>query len=114
MLENKVIHLRSVTARNRKSNQFPFNVPAIQSLTQLDFAAGVTFLVGENGSGKSTLLEAIACSAGLNTIGSVSTETDHTLKEIRSLARSLKLAWSKKLIAVSTCDLKTSLVMSRR
>jgi predicted ATPase len=91
-----MIHLRSIAARDLKSSEFPFNIPVVRSLTRQELTAEVTFLVGENGSGKSTLLEAIACAAGLNTIGSVSTETDHTLADIRSLARNLKLAWSKK------------------
>lgn len=91
-----MIHLRSLIARDSTSNQFPYNVPVIQSLARLDFTAAVTILVGENGSGKSTLLEAIACAARLNTIGSANTETDSTLTEIWTLARDLKLAWSKK------------------
>jgi predicted ATPase len=91
-----MIHLRSIAVRDPKSGEFPFNIPVIRSLSKLELTTEVTFLVGENGSGKSTLLEAIACAARLNTIGSMSTETDHTLAEIRLLSRNLKLAWSKK------------------
>ena len=43
---------------------YPFSVPAIASLRQLDFRGRVCFFVGENGSGKSTLLEAMAASYG--------------------------------------------------
>jgi predicted ATPase len=35
----------------------------------MEFASGVTFLIGENGSGKSTLLEAIAVALGFNAEG---------------------------------------------
>ncbi|HEY5544593.1 MAG TPA: AAA family ATPase [Gemmatimonadaceae bacterium] len=53
-----MIHLRSLAlpAGNRGSG-FPFSVPAISTLTEIEFTTPVTFLVGENGSGKPTLLE---------------------------------------------------------
>jgi predicted ATPase len=50
-------------------NCYPYNLPAIRSLTRLSFHPKVTFLVGENGSGKSTLLEAVAVECGLNPEG---------------------------------------------
>ncbi len=75
---------------------FPFSVPAIQSLERLEWAAPVTFFVGENGSGKSTLLEAIACAAGSITVGAESVTTDQTLAHVRKLADAVKLVWSKK------------------
>ncbi len=43
-----------------KVDQFPFSIPALRELEQLDFHPDVTFIVGENGAGKSTLIEAIA------------------------------------------------------
>ena len=75
--------------------EFPFSVPAIATLGQLDVSAPVTFFVGENGSGKSTLLEAIAAAARLPVVGSESTDADVTLGAQRALARALKLAWSR-------------------
>jgi predicted ATPase len=39
---------------------YPFSIPSIQALDELELDAKVTFLIGENGSGKSTLIEAIA------------------------------------------------------
>jgi predicted ATPase len=61
-----MIHLRSLTlpAANRGSG-FPFSVPAISTLTEIEFKTPVTFFVGENGSGKSTLLESIAIATNL-------------------------------------------------
>lgn len=50
-------------------NVFPFSIPAIHSLDELDLDAKVTFLIGENGSGKSTLIEAVAVLAGFNAEG---------------------------------------------
>jgi predicted ATPase len=63
-----MIHLKSINKIEFGSTQdaFPFNVPVIQSFTDIDFRSDVTFLVGENGSGKSTFLETIACAAGLH------------------------------------------------
>jgi predicted ATPase len=64
--------LRSVTIDRSKVEQpekYPFSIPAIKAIDQLDFDPRVTFLVGENGSGKSTLIEAIAVAAGYNAEG---------------------------------------------
>ena len=99
-----MIHLRTLTLPNialEESRRYPFNVPAIRSLsgTQLEFPTEVTFLVGENGSGKSTLLEALACTAGSITVGSESASGDRTLAAVRLLAKRLKLSWSKRKLA---------------
>jgi hypothetical protein len=48
---------------------YPFSIPAIRELDQLDLDPKVTFLIGENGAGKSTLIEAIAVLAGFNAEG---------------------------------------------
>jgi len=50
-------------------NVYPFSIPSIQSLDELELDARVTFLIGENGAGKSTLIEAIAVLAGFNAEG---------------------------------------------
>lgn len=49
--------------------KYPFCLPAISSLFELDFHPKVTFIVGENGTGKSTILEAIAVAFGFNPEG---------------------------------------------
>ena len=46
---------------------FPFSLPLIHNLKEIQFQNQVTFFVGENGSGKSTILEAIAHNAGFDT-----------------------------------------------
>jgi len=92
-----MIHLRTIELINFGSQEtFPFNLPVIQALETIDFSNPVTFFVGENGSGKSTLFDAIACSVGTITVGSESVKTDPTLKEIRTLAKTLKLVWNKR------------------
>lgn len=50
-------------------DEYPFNLPAVRSLSTFAFHPKVTFFVGENGSGKSTILEAIAVAYGLNAEG---------------------------------------------
>lgn len=93
-----MIHLRSIQARRVKPwpQRFPYSVPVLAGLEQLDITAPVTFLVGENGSGKSTLLEAIACAAGSITVGAEGVERDRTLESIRALAKELRLVWNKR------------------
>lgn len=48
---------------------YPFHIPAIRTLDQVEFHPAVTFFIGENGSGKSTLLEALAVKLGFNAEG---------------------------------------------
>jgi predicted ATPase len=50
-------------------DEYPFNVPVIRNLAEIEFDAPVTFFIGENGSGKSTLIEAIAVACGFNAEG---------------------------------------------
>lgn len=91
-------HLKSISLKLPASTPavFPFTLPLLQTLPELQFTTPVTFFVGENGSGKSTLLEAIACAAGSITVGSEGVETDQSLGEMRKLARYFKLVWHKK------------------
>src|SRR5687768_7392918 len=48
---------------------YPFRLPVVRNLHELEFHPKVTFLVGENGSGKSTLIEALAVAWGFNAEG---------------------------------------------
>ena len=48
---------------------YPFNLPVVRAVDELEFHPKVTFLVGENGSGKSTLIEALAVAWGFNAEG---------------------------------------------
>ncbi|HEV7554530.1 MAG TPA: AAA family ATPase [Kofleriaceae bacterium] len=51
------------------ASRYPFSIPAVRTMGQLDLDAAVTIFVGDNGSGKSTLIEAIAVAAGFNAEG---------------------------------------------
>lgn len=61
--------VRLVRDSVRDFNVYPFAIPSIQSLDELELDAKLTFLIGENGAGKSTLIEAIAVLAGFNAEG---------------------------------------------
>lgn len=78
-------------------DDFPYCVPAVRELRQLDFHADVTFFVGENGSGKSTVLEAVALALGFGIEGGTINNTllntaraGSTLKDQLKLARSFR------------------------
>jgi predicted ATPase len=63
-------YLRSITVEKPPGElEYPFSIPAIQSLETLEFDPDVTFFIGENGAGKSTLLEAIAILMGFSAQG---------------------------------------------
>ncbi|KQX48236.1 MULTISPECIES: AAA family ATPase [unclassified Paenibacillus] len=72
--------------------QFPYQIPTIQSFNEYNFESNVTFFIGNNGSGKSTLLEAIGVSCGFSVVGgkdlTISKEKDDV-----SLASIMRLSW---------------------
>lgn len=72
---------------------FPFSVPSIAGLGDIDTDSSVSVLVGENGTGKSTFLEALAIAAGLPAVGSARPSSDPTLEAQRRLSRHLRLRW---------------------
>lgn len=94
-------HLRSVTIKREPAaperEVFPFSVPAVRTLRELDVDAPVTFFVGENGSGKSTLLEGIALATGLPTVGADDARSDRTLDAQRRLGETLRLSWRQRV-----------------
>jgi len=93
-----MIRLQSISLKPaaKERSGFPFDLPLIKKLDQLDFHSPVTFFVGENGSGKSTLLEAIGAGVKLATVGGDDVERDETLENARALGRQLKFSWLNK------------------
>ena len=72
-------------------NSYVHNIPAIKSITELQFDKPITFFVGENGSGKSTLLEAIAVEFGYNSEGGTRNYNFSTYYDISPLSESISL-----------------------
>jgi predicted ATPase len=87
--------VRIERGRVKDAEDYPFSIPAIRSLSRLEFHPAVTFFIGENGSGKSTLLEAIAIKLGFNAEGGsknfnfATRETHSNLHEYITLERGI-------------------------
>ena len=80
-------------------SDYPFNVPTIASLRELEIKKPVVFFVGENGSGKSTLLEAIAIHYGFGGEGgnrNFSSATTESVRGVEPLAKALRVAFSRR------------------
>ncbi len=71
---------------------YPFNIPAVRELGNIDFHPNVTFFVGENGSGKSTVMEGLAVALGFGAEGGTKNVQFQTAESISPLHDSLRLA----------------------
>ncbi|KAF1083903.1 Bacitracin export ATP-binding protein BceA [Sporotomaculum syntrophicum] len=86
-LKKITVHWERVAGKDT----YPFNIPALKSLQELDTNYNVVFFIGENGTGKSTLLEAVAAKCGFGLLGGgknfvFNEESSPTFEEILSLA----------------------------
>jgi predicted ATPase len=94
--------LKKITLLRDRVNDwesYPFSVPAIRNLEELDFQSRMCFFTGENGSGKSTLLEAIAVHYGFGREGgtrSFSNDTTESNHSIDPLVGALRLAFDRR------------------
>lgn len=82
-------------------NHYPFSLPIIKNLNEIEFPTQVTFLVGENGTGKSTILETIAHKAGFGAEGgskniSFKTSEEKTYIGTELLSEQFTLSWRAK------------------
>ncbi|MDU9694086.1 AAA family ATPase [Priestia aryabhattai] len=78
-------------------NEYPFSVPTIKNLNEIQFKKNVTFFVGENGSGKSTLLESIAVNCGFNLNGGSRNNVYTSNTDETTLSSYLRLSWLPKV-----------------
>lgn len=83
------LHSIKLLSGTYSQEQYPFSLPIVQNLKELEFTSPITFFVGENGSGKSTLLEAIATGMSCVAIGSTDIQHDETLAPAQTLAKKL-------------------------
>ena len=77
-------------------DQYPFSLPVVRNLDELELHPAVTFLVGENGSGKSTLLEALAVAWGFNPGGGTKNfrfQTRGSHSALHEYLRSARARW---------------------
>ncbi len=94
--------LKTITLMpERVSNwgEYPFIVPAIAALREINVRKPILFFVGENGSGKSTLLEAIAIHYGFGREGgnrNLRAETTDSVRAVEPLAKALRVAFTKR------------------
>lgn len=80
-------------------NVYPFSVPAIRGLEEINLRSQVCFFVGENGSGKSTLLEAIASHYGFGREGGNRSFTNNSTESnqaVDPLVRALRLSFDRR------------------
>lgn len=94
------MYLREVSIRRELVSNwdgYPFSIPAIRELHQLQFRSNVVLFVGENGSGKSTLLEAIAYQCGFSTAGGGRTTRLVVDAAESALGESVRLSWLPKI-----------------
>jgi predicted ATPase len=89
------VYLRRATVGDAPAS-WPFDLPAVAHLADLDLASPATFLVGENGVGKSTLVEGLAMAAGLNAHGGSSTMRTRGHGTESPLHEHLRLVWSRR------------------
>lgn len=90
--------LNKVTLLNEERKKgYPFNIPVVQSLTELELTHPVTYFVGENGSGKSTLLKGIADVCGFNTAGGGRNNQYEVDAAGSDLSDYLRLSWMPKV-----------------
>lgn len=68
---------------------YPFSIPAVRELDDLEFHRDVTFLVGENGAGKSTLVEAIALALGFGAEGGTKNVQLNSANDVSALHQHL-------------------------
>ncbi|RXJ04566.1 AAA family ATPase [Anaerobacillus alkaliphilus] len=77
--------------------RFPFSIPSLNKLEEINLSSNVTFFVGENGSGKSTLLEAVADKCEFNTAGGGRNNTYSVYASESVLGDYIRLSWLPKV-----------------
>lgn len=71
---------------------YPFSIPAVREIGNIEFHPNVTFFVGENGSGKSTIMEGIAVALGFGAEGGTRNVRFQSAGATSALHESLRLA----------------------
>lgn len=94
-----MVYLRTIRLLREQfpeTSRYPFILPSIRHLEEIEVTSSVTFFVGENGSGKSTLLEAIAYQCGFHTAGGSRNHLYEVDRSEASLGDYIRLSWMPK------------------
>lgn len=78
-------------------NKYPFTIPSIKNMHDINIDSKVTFFVGENGTGKSTLLEAIADKCDFHTAGGSRNNIYDVHASESALSPYIRLSWLPKV-----------------
>ncbi|MEI4770212.1 AAA family ATPase [Psychrobacillus sp. FJAT-51614] len=89
--------LKKITISRDHEEGYPFSIPTIKHLKELELTNNVTFLVGENGTGKSTLLEGIADNCEFNTAGGSRNNVYEVDASESALGKYIRLSWMPKI-----------------
>jgi predicted ATPase len=89
--EHYLLRAKILWDRVEKPKSYPYALPAISKIDEIEFHNQVTFLVGENGSGKSTLIEALAVAWGFNAEGGTKNFNFSTHKSHSGLHKDIRL-----------------------
>lgn len=85
-------YISTIHINSKRTQPFPYDIPAIKFAKDLVLKSPVSFFIGENGMGKSTLLETIACQLQLPHLDG-STYAKRDFKAARTLVPHLKLTY---------------------
>lgn len=91
-----ISNLRIRNFPEEEAKKFPWTLPIIKNLEELEFEKNISFFVGENGSGKSTILEAIAAYTEVPLAGSFRLEEDESLAAANELANYIFIRFKEK------------------
>lgn len=95
-----MVYLRTIRLlheRFPRTDHYPFTLPSLRQLEEIELTTSVTFFVGENGSGKSTLLEAVAYQCGFHTAGGSRNNHYEVERSEAALGDYIQLSWLPKV-----------------
>ena len=92
--------IKKISFTEFDSNDYPFNIPCINSKLKLNLDNRITIFVGDNGSGKSTLLQAIAYYNNSINVSKESIDSDY-YDSVKKLAEKIKISYSYKVALIN-------------
>ncbi len=87
--------IKKISLSKQDNNLYPFSVPSISGIDELDLSNNITIFVGDNGSGKSTLLKALAHNHEAINVSMHSLDDDF-YDSIKPLSKALKVTYKER------------------